>query len=104
MSLTLVKENPDQDGDYNLQTRYRLNLKHDWNSYLATRLGAIYQQDDYTGITRNDDRYTLSFGIDYQIKRWVQLQADWQYQDKTSNRPDYSFEQNIWTLSAQFSL
>ncbi len=104
VKTTQAAVNPDQDGDYNLQTHYRLNLKHDWNSYLATRLGAVYQQDDYTGISRNDDRYTLSFGIDYQIKRWIQLQADWQYQDKNSSRSDYSFEQNIWTLSAQFSL
>ncbi|NMS37539.1 outer membrane beta-barrel protein, partial [Vibrio parahaemolyticus] len=100
VKTTQAAVNPDQDGDYNLQTRYRLNLKHDWNSYLATRLGAVYQQDDYTGISRNDDRYTLSFGIDYQIKRWIQLQADWQYQDKNSSRSGYSFEQNIWTLSA----
>ncbi|MGP8306056.1 outer membrane beta-barrel protein [Vibrio sp. YIC-376] len=101
--------NPDQDGDYNLQTRYRLDVKHDWNSYLATQLGALYQEDDYTGVltgntSRDSERYSLSAGIDYQIKRWILLQANWQYQDKTSDRPGYSFNQNIWTLSAQFSL
>ncbi|WP_420604940.1 outer membrane beta-barrel protein [Vibrio parahaemolyticus] len=104
VKTTQAAVNPDQDGDYNLQTRYRLDIKHDWNSYLATRLGGIYQEDDYTGITRNDERYTLSAGVDYQIRRWIQLKADWQYQDKTSNRSGYSYDQNIWTVSAQFSL
>lgn len=104
VKTTQAAVNPDQDGDYNLQTRYRLDIKHDWNSYLATRLGGIYQEDDYTGITRNDERYTLSAGVDYQIRRWIQLKADWQYQDKTSNRSGYSYDQNVWTLSAQFSL
>ncbi|MDW2127805.1 outer membrane beta-barrel protein, partial [Vibrio sp. 2033] len=52
----------------------------------------------------NDERYTLSAGVDYQIRRWIQLKADWQYQDKTSNRSGYSYDQNVWTLSAQFSL
>ena len=104
LKTTQAAVSPDQDGDYDLQTRYLIDLKHDWNSYLATRLGALYQQDDYTGITRNEDRYALSAGLDYQIKRWVLLQADWRYQDKDSNWQGYSFEQNIWSLSARFSL
>ncbi|MDW3170717.1 outer membrane beta-barrel protein, partial [Vibrio sp. Y184] len=47
---------------------------------------------------------TLSAGVDYQIRRWIQLKADWQYQDKTSNRSGYNYDQNVWTVSAQFSL
>ncbi|WP_045496392.1 outer membrane beta-barrel protein [Vibrio hyugaensis] len=104
IKTTQAAISPDQDGDYNLQTRYKLDMKHDWNSYLTTRLGTLYQQDDYTGITRNEDRYALSAGIDYQIKRWVLLQADWRYQDKTSNWQGYNFDQNVWALSARFSL
>ncbi|WP_045404727.1 outer membrane beta-barrel protein [Vibrio jasicida] len=104
VKTTQAAVSPDQDGDYNLQTRYILDIKHDWNSYLTTRLGALYQQDDYTGITRNEDRYALSAGLDYHIKRWVLLQADWRYQDKNSNWQNYSFDQNIWALSARFSL
>ncbi len=100
---------PDQEGDYNLQTRYQLSVKHDWNSHLITRLNGTYQTDDYTGATninvpRQEERYSIATGIDYQIKRWVQLKAGWQYQNKISNLPGYSFSQNIWTLSAQFSL
>lgn len=109
IKTTQAAVNPDQDGDYNLQTRYRVDLKHDWNSYLSTQFGALYQEDDYTGeltanTSRDSERYALSAGINYQIKRWILLQANWQYQDKTSDRPDYSFNQNTWTLSAQFSL
>ena len=104
LKTTQAAVSPDQDGDYDLQTRYQLNLKHDWNSYLTTRLGALYQEDDYTGVTRKEDRYALSAGLDYQIKRWVLLQADWRYQDKSSNWQGYSFDQNVWSLSARFSL
>ncbi len=96
--------NPDQDGDYNLQTRYQVGVNHDWNSYFTTHLNGIYQSDDFTGISRKDDRYILTAGIDYQIKRWVQLKANWQYQSKNSSESGYGFDQNIWTLSAQFSL
>lgn len=114
VKTTQAAVNPDQDGDYNLQTRYRIDFKHDWNSYLATELGFLYQEDDYTGElpgltlrdsnSRDSERYSLSAGIDYQIKRWILLQAHWQYQDKTSDRTGYSFQQNVWTLSTQFSL
>ncbi len=109
VKTTQAAVNPDQDGDYNLQTRYRADVTHDWNSYLATELGFLYQVDDYTGelpgiASRDSERYSLSAGIDYQIKRWILLQANWQYQDKTSDRVGYSFQQNIWTLSTQFSL
>ncbi|MFN1548077.1 outer membrane beta-barrel protein [Vibrio natriegens] len=109
VKTTQAAVNPDQDGDYNLQTRYRIDFKHDWNSYLATELGFLYQEDDYTGelpgmASRDSERYSLSAGIDYQIKRWILLQANWQYQDKTSDRTGYSFQQNVWTLSTQFSL
>ncbi len=106
---TQAAVNPDQDGDYDLRTRYELGVMHNWNSYFATHIGGIYQQDDYAGTSnfsepRVDDSYTVTVGIDYQIRRWVQLKADWQYQDKKSNNPGYGFNQNIWTLSAQFSL
>ncbi len=109
LKTTQAAVNPDQDGDYNLQTRYQADIKHDWNSYLATQLSALYQEDDYTGAlqgdsSRDSERYALSAGIDYQIKRWILLEANWQYQDKTSNRTGYSFQQNVWTLSTQFSL
>ncbi|MGR5397163.1 outer membrane beta-barrel protein [Vibrio harveyi] len=104
LKTTQAAVSPDQDGDYNLQTRYTLALKQDWNSYLTTRLEALYQQDDYTGVTRNEDRYALSTGVDYQIKRWVLLKADWRYQDKNSNLQGYSFDQNVWSISARFSL
>ena len=109
VKTTQAAISPDQDGDYNVQTRYRLDIKHDWSSYLSTQLGALYQEDDYTGLlagttSRDSERYSLFAGIDYQIRRWILLQADWKYQDKTSERSGYSFDQNVWTLSAQFSL
>ncbi|WP_445285764.1 outer membrane beta-barrel protein [Vibrio sp. AND4] len=104
LKTTQSAVSPDQEGDYDLQTQYIIDLKHDWNSYLATRFKTVYQQDVYTGITRNEDRYAISAGLDYQIKRWILLQADWRFQNKDSNWQGYSFEQNIWSLSAQFSL
>lgn len=109
LNTTQAAINPDQDGDYNLQTRYQFHLKHDWSSYLATQLKALYQEDDYTGALqasapRDSERYSLSAGIDYQLKRWILMQANWQYQDKTSDRSGYSFQQNVWTLSTQLSL
>ncbi len=101
--------NPDQDGDYNLRTRYLIDLRHGWHSYLTTQVSTLYQEDDYTATlqetsSRDSKQYALSAGINYQIKRWILLQGSWQYQDKTSSRSGYSFQQNVWTLSTQFSL
>ncbi|MCA3938816.1 outer membrane beta-barrel protein [Vibrio vulnificus] len=106
---TQAAVNPEQDGDYNLQTRYSLQLDQAWNSYFVTSLKGLYQQDDYTGsyqsgVLRKEERFQLSAEAQYQFRRWARIDAAWQYQDKTSNWSGYSFDQHIWTVTARLSL
>ncbi|POF57319.1 capsular biosynthesis protein, partial [Vibrio vulnificus] len=106
---TQAAVNPEQDGDYNLQTRYSLQLDQAWNSYFVTSLRGLYQQDDYTGsyqsgVLREEERFQLSAEAQYQFRRWARIDAAWQYQDKTSNWSGYSFDQHIWTVTARLSL
>ncbi|CAH1542098.1 Capsular polysaccharide synthesis enzyme CpsB [Vibrio rotiferianus] len=96
--------NPDLYGDYNLQTRVHLTIEHNWNSYLKSDFSTSYLNEDYTGVDREEDSYTLRVGVDYQFRRWLSVSGQWQFIEKESNWAGYSYDQNLWSLAFNLSL
>ena len=96
--------NPDLYGDYNLQTRVHLTIEHNWNSYLKSDFSTSYLNEDYTGVDRKEDSYTLKVGVDYQFRRWLSVSGQWQFIEKESNWAGYSYDQNLWSLAFNLSL
>lgn len=90
------------------------NLKVPLTDRLKVRLAAGYEKSRYGGpdvlqdgntllsITRDDDQYLASAGIDYGLAPDWTLRVEFRYLDNASNIPLYSYRSNRLTLSLEY--
>lgn len=91
-------------GDFILTKRSGIAWTHGWNSVFSTTANYTYSDDEYrgVGVTRNDDTDALGFKLNYKMRRWLTLGADYIYTDRDSNQPQYRYKRNqlMFTLGA----
>lgn len=97
-------EDPDQAGDYIEETIYSIDWQHYWRDNFSTRVAFANADEDYTGVSRKDDTDYYGISASYDIRRWISLTAGWDYKDKTSSQTNIGYDQQIWYLTAIFTL
>lgn len=95
---------PDQDGDYVEEAIYILGWNHYWNEQFATNVSYTNVDESYTGVSREDKTDIWGFSASYDMRRWVSITLGWDYTDKTSSQANIGHEQQIWYLTATFTL
>jgi len=60
--------------------------------------------EDYVGITREDDTDMVTVGFNYELQRWLAVNFGYTYSDKDSNTPNESETKNLFMLTFQGSL
>ncbi len=95
---------PDQQGDYNLQTLFSLKFKHNWNSRLSSTLSTAYTMDDYSNGLRDEELLALGVDGTYQFRRWLGLTAFYKYEDNDSTNSSYQYSQNVFGVSLHATL
>ncbi len=95
---------PDQQGDYNLQTTFAFEAIQDWNSKLSSQFNTTYTLDDYSNGLRNEELLSLGVEGTYQIQRWLGLSAYYQFENNQSSNSSYEYQQNIFGLSVYATL
>lgn len=85
---------------------YTAVWRHDWNSRSSTGLSLIYANDDYTGDStqRDDERFAAEASYKVAVKRWFDLGLGYRYENRDSNLRNLSYSQNVYFISADFSL
>ena len=72
---------------------------HYWKPYLYSDLGFLAADDDYQGTSRNDQRYVVSGGVFYQVRRWLEIGAEYRYETRTSDVPLADYTNNVFGVS-----
>ena len=93
-------------GDYTLSRVIFANWTHSWTSRIQSRVRLGYRQDDYRGgaFDRKDDTVTAGAGLSYQFRRWLRLEARYDYINRSSDIPVDEYNRNIFMFTVGASL
>ncbi len=81
-----------------------VGVDHEFLRNLVAKADLKYGLSEYEGLTREDDKYTASVGVDYKLNRNFYAGAKYQFEERDSNINTNDYDQNIFTitLGAQF--
>lgn len=96
----------DGTGSYTESSNVDLTWNHAWNSSLSHTATLGYSQSKYQGTVtpRTDNLTTAGFSLNYDIQRWLTVEAGYNYANRNSNAVNSSYKQNIWSLNVIGSL
>ncbi len=57
-----------------------------------------FENDDYEGITRDDDHFEAGLGARYMLGRHYALRGDWRFDRRDSNVAGQDFSRHVFTL------
>ncbi len=83
---------------------YEASWQHDWSGLSSTYLRVLYGNDDYTGITREDDRWSAEARYQRRVRRWFDLGCGYRYEERDSEAASLDYDRNVFFVEAQFSL
>jgi len=83
---------------------YSLAWTHAWNDRLSTNIMLNRMDEEYTGISREDQTDTITLGANYELQRWLAVNLAYTHTDRASDLDDgaYKREQLMLTISASF--
>lgn len=87
-----------------VRTRVSLDVSHELFRNLTLRAAAIYFQEDFKQLGRNDDNFRVLAGAEYQINRFVSITARYSYRERHSSTSDNDFRSNIAMLTINLQL
>jgi hypothetical protein len=93
-------------GDTIVSSIYNVLWTHSWSTRVRTQVLAGWRNDDFRGegVTREDDVATLGLRMQYQIRRWLKLGAEYTYTDRDSNDPSVIYQRNLIMFTAGATL
>ena len=91
-------------GDSINTEEYRLNWDHNWSGRSTTRLGLLSGKEDYSGTSREDDRFDIEASYNYSAKRWLDLEAGLRREDRDSDEVQFDYTRNLVYIEANISL
>lgn len=97
-------EDSDTDGDYILVLASSIGWKHQWTEDFDSNLRFNYSDEDYIGYTRIDKTKSLSLGLNYDLTRWMKIQASYQFTNKDSTENSISYDKNAINLGVVVAL
>ncbi|RJG47909.1 hypothetical protein D1Z90_09350 [Motilimonas pumila] len=94
-------KDPEQSGDYKQVTLIDLTWQHYWLPQLNSSLSWSFINDDFKGITREDDTHQYSLGLNYDFHRWLSLGAGVHIKNKNSNQNSIGYDKNLFFITAK---
>jgi len=92
-------------GDTTETTDYSAAWSHDWTSRTSTGVNLSYIEDEYQGgSTREDETFGLSLNASYQFRRWLGVNAVYNYTDRDSNTSNQEYDRNQFMLNFLLTL
>jgi hypothetical protein len=78
-----------------------VQVDHAFRRWLTGTLRVGYGQDDYVGLSREDERYFASLGLLYKLNRYAQLKGEWRHEWQTSSQPGNDFTDDTVMLGVR---
>ncbi|GIC78950.1 outer membrane beta-barrel protein [Moritella sp. F3] len=104
LSTSQATKDPDIFGDYILETKYKVDWKHNWTSYIYTSVGVYKYKDDYSGITRVDDIYGYSLKLNYDLNQNVAIAVFGEWDRNQSTNAVFEYDKNVVGVNFMFTL
>lgn len=83
------------------RTDTKLTWKHEWSSVLKSRVFVRDYNDEYHGQSRIDHVNAFGVGAMYEVNKWLDLKADYIFEDKNSNRDQFDYNANLIVFGAR---
>lgn len=90
-----VAETAQQDVDARLDTTVGLKFDYELLRNLIVSAGAQYANQDFKGASREDNLLKLSIGFDYLMNRMIEIGARYDFIDRSSTDPIYSYDSHV---------
>ncbi|MBL4680774.1 MAG: outer membrane beta-barrel protein [Pseudomonadales bacterium] len=91
-------------GTYIESRSHQVQWLHDWSGRLHTSVSFALGNDEYDNDPRSDDRLDYSFGVNYDLERWINLGFTYSYQELDSNTAVFDYDKRIIAFSVDLSL
>lgn len=89
------------------QTRYAVAWQHAWDSQLTSTITYSLRDKDYIGGSsegRDDELTTVSIGLNYAFRRWMDLGLETRLKDNDSSTPNNRYDRGSVFLTLTLSL
>ncbi|WP_458735749.1 outer membrane beta-barrel protein [Zobellella taiwanensis] len=93
--------------DYVDTSSYGFSWEHDWTPRITSNLGYTLTEKDYKGGSnegRSDDLDVYNIGVNYKMRRWLDLGVGYTHKDNASNSADDRYDRNQVYFNANVSL
>lgn len=77
---------------------------HGWSERMRSILSGAYEDDTYAGISREDKVGYVSSKLEYDMRRWLTLGAEYKFSERDSNVDGSSYKQNLLMFSLRATL
>jgi len=107
-TFTLVTRQASAEGDDGSDaikaTSARLGWRHGWTERITTvaELGAAHYV--YKGQERTDDLREYNLGVEYAMRRWLEINLGYRYRNDDSDTEDQSFTRHVYMVSVTGTL
>lgn len=88
-------------GDFILTKRIAATWTHAWNSRTTSYVNLGFRNDDFrgAGVSRSDDTATGGVRLTYQMRRWLNLGAEYSHTTRSSDIPVFDYDRNLFMLT-----
>ena len=85
-----------------LRSSVKAGAVHDLTPRTRLKLNLDYSNDDFEGgFDREDDGLDFSLGLDYNLLRWLDIGAEYRYEERDSDLDIFDYTANVFMLTAR---
>ena len=92
------------EGDAINRKQAGVKWSHYWKPRFVTDISLSYEDRAYLNDPRRDERWRAGVGATYNMRRWLDFRAEYEYVDNSSNEPLEEYERNVFWLNMDVSL
>ena len=93
-----IESTSQDDASGNFKTEVALSVDHELLRNFLVGGFVAYQRDDFDGIERVDDTYSVGASLTYLLNRYLSLTGAYEFADRTSDVDAEEFTRNLITL------
>ncbi|MDE3270656.1 outer membrane beta-barrel protein [Pseudoalteromonas sp. G4] len=95
---------PLTEGNYIEQRVFDLGWNHNWSELFSSRVSLNYMDEEYVGVTRNDETLGFVLSADYQLLRWLNVGVFAELSQKDSTTENLNYDKNTFGVNARLSM
>jgi hypothetical protein len=83
---------------------YNAKWNHTWTERIKSEVAIGTITDKYSGLNRDDTTNSIGFKLNYEMRRWLTLGAEYTLTDRDSNQNNFDYRKNLILFSAKVAI